>query len=270
MSTLSAINTSSEDDTVLVLGATGKTGRRVTALLGSAARPASRSASTRFDWSEQDTWEPAVRGTTAVYVVPPENPVLLNDFVDVAVKAGVTRLVLLSMRGAPDDDPFEAAVKGSGTEWTILRPTWFMQNFDEDIFAPSVQQGELAVPAGDGVHPFIDVVDIAEVAVAALTQPGHHGQTYDLSGPEALSFPEVLARISEVTGSPVRYVDIAPEEFTAVLREVGYSEEIADLVTMLILLIRKGEEAHVSDSVRRVLGREPRTFADYLGSSKFA
>ena len=270
MSTLNAINTSLEDDTVLVLGATGKTGRRVTGLLGSAARPASRSAATKFDWSAPDTWEPAVRGTTSVYVVPPENPAQLNDFVGVAVKAGVTRLVLLSMRGAPDDDPFEAAVKGSGVEWTILRPTWFMQNFDEDIFAEPVRHGELAVPAGDGVHPFIDVVDIAEVAVVALTQPGHDGKTYDLSGPEALSFPEVLARISEVTGEPVRYVDIAPEEFTAALRGLGFSEEVADLITMLIVLIRKGEEAHVSDTVRRVLGREPRTFTDYLGSSRFA
>ncbi|MET9231905.1 NmrA family NAD(P)-binding protein [Lentzea sp. NPDC003310] len=266
MSTLSAIN----PDSVLVLGATGKTGRRVTALLGPAARPASRSAATRFDWADPATWGPAVAGTTAVYVVPPENPLLLNDFVRLAVESGVSRLVLLSMRGAPDDDPFEAAVKGSGVEWTVLRPTWFMQNFDEDIFAPSVEQGEFALPAGDGVHPFIDVVDIAEVAVAALTRPGHHGQTYDLSGPEALSFPEMLARISAVTGKPVRYSDIESAEFTAQLRGLGFSEEIAELVTMLLELIRKGEEAHVSDGVRKVLGREPRTFADYLGSSRFA
>ncbi|MCX2954372.1 SDR family NAD(P)-dependent oxidoreductase [Lentzea sp. NEAU-D7] len=266
MSTLSGINASS----ILVLGATGKTGRRVTDLLGPAARPASRSASTRFDWAVPDTWEPAVAGTTAIYVVPPENPVLLADFVPVAVKAGVTRLVLLSMRGAPNDDPFESAIKESGAEWTILRPTWFMQNFDEDIFAPSVQQGALAVPAGQGVHPFIDVVDIAEVAVVALTRPGHHGQTYDLSGPEAVSFTEVLTRITAVTGSPVSYADIAPEEFAAAMRGLGYPDEIADLVTMLLVRIRTGEEAHLSDGVQRVLGREPRTFADYLGSSKFA
>ncbi|GHH63764.1 NAD(P)H-binding protein [Lentzea cavernae] len=266
MSTLSGITTSS----ILVLGATGKTGRRVTGLLGAAARPASRSAATKFDWSDPGTWEPAVAGTTAVYVVPPENPSPLPGFVDVAVKAGVTRLVLLSMRGAPDDDPFESAIKNSGAEWTILRPTWFMQNFDEDMFAAPVQQGELAVPAGEGVHPFIDVVDIAEVAVTALTQPGHDGQTYDLSGPEALSFTEMLARISAVTGSPVRYVDVAPEEFAAALRGAGYPDEIADLVTMLLVRIRTGEEAHLSDGVKRVLGREPRTFADYLGSSKFA
>ncbi|WP_439655791.1 NAD(P)H-binding protein [Lentzea sp. HUAS TT2] len=266
MSTSSAINTSS----ILVLGATGKTGRRVTGILGPAARPASRSAATTFDWSDSDTWEPAVAGTTAVYVVPPDNPLLLADFVRVAVKAGVTRLVLLSMRGAPDDDPFEAAVKDSGAEWTILRPTWFMQNFDEDLFAAPVQHGELAVPAGQGIHPFIDVADIAEVAVAALTQPGHHGQTYDLSGPEALSFPEMLARIVAVTGNPVLYSDVEPDEFAASLRGLGYPDEIADLVTMLLVRVRTGEEAYLSDGVKRVLGREPRTFADYLGSSKFA
>ncbi|SDG87613.1 Uncharacterized conserved protein YbjT, contains NAD(P)-binding and DUF2867 domains [Lentzea fradiae] len=256
--------------TVLVLGATGKTGRRVTALLGSTARPASRSSITKFDWSTPSTWEQAVAGATAVYVVPPDNPVLLAEFVPVAVKSGVSRLVLLSMRGAPEDDPFEAAVKESGVEWTILRPTWFMQNFDEDLFAEPVQHGELAVPAGDGVHPFIDVVDIAEVAVRALTEDGHTARTYDLSGPEALSFAEMLARIAAVTGKPVRYADADPDEFAASLRKLGYPDEIADLVTMLLVRISTGEEAHLSDGVQRVLGRAPRTFADYLDSSKFA
>ncbi len=266
MSTLSGIKLS----TILVLGATGKTGRRVTDLLGPAARPASRSATTKFDWATPDTWEPALAGTTAVYVVPPDNPALLAEFVPLAVKSGVTRFVLLSMRGAPDDDPFEAAIKDSGVEWTILRPTWFMQNFDEDMFAAPVQHGELAVPAGQGIHPFIDVVDIAEVAVVALTQPGHAGQTYELSGPEALSFAEMLARIVAVTGDPVLYTDVTPDEFAASLRGLGYPDEIADLVTMLLVRIRQGVEAHLSDGVQRVLGREPRTFADYLGSSSFA
>ncbi|GGU68652.1 NAD(P)H-binding protein [Lentzea flava] len=266
MSTLSGIKSS----TVLVLGATGKTGRRVTELLGPAARPASRSSATTFDWEDPGTWEPAVAGTAAVYVVPPENPALLAEFVPLAVKSGVTRFVLLSMRGAPDDDPFEAAIKASGAEWTILRPTWFMQNFDEDLFAEPVRHGELAVPAGQGIHPFIDVVDIAKVAVAALTQEGHAGQTYELSGPESLSFAEMLARIVAVTGNPVLYTDVAPEEFAASMRALGYPDEIADLVTMLLVRIRTGAEAHLSDGVQRVLGREPRTFADYLGSSSFA
>jgi uncharacterized protein YbjT (DUF2867 family) len=266
MSTLSGINQSS----ILVLGATGKTGRRVTSLLGPAARPASRSAATKFDWSTPDTWEPALAGTTAVYVVPPDNPATLAEFVPLAVKSGATRLVLLSMRGAPDDDPFESAIKESGVEWTILRPTWFMQNFDEDLFAEPVRHGELAVPAGQGIHPFIDVLDIAEVAVVALTQPGHAGQTYELSGPEALSFAEMLARIAAMTGDPVLYSDVAPDEFASSLRGLGYPDEIADLVTMLLVRVRTGEEAHLSDGVQRVLGREPQTFADYLSSSKFA
>ncbi|HEX7307573.1 SDR family NAD(P)-dependent oxidoreductase [Lentzea sp.] len=266
MSTLSAINPS----TILILGATGKTGRRVTALLGSAARPASRSSDTKFDWSVPATWEPAVTGTTAVYVVPPDNPAVLAEFVPLAVKAGVTRLVLLSMRGAPDDDPSEAAVKNSGVDWTVLRPTWFMQNFDEDLFAEPVRHGELAVPAGQGLHPFIDVVDIAEVAVVALTEDGHAGKTYELSGAEPLSFAEMLARIVAVTGKPVVYSDVEPDEFAGSLRGLGYPDEIADLVTMLLVRIRTGEEAHLSDGVQRVLGREPRTFADYLGSSSFA
>lgn len=266
MSTLRAINPS----TVLVLGATGKTGRRVTDLLGTAARPASRSSATKFDWSVPGTWEPAVVGTTAVYVVPPDSPALLAEFVPLAVRSGVTRLVLLSMRGAPDDDPFEAAIKTSGVEWTILRPTWFMQNFDEDLFAEPVRQGELALPAGQGIHPFIDVVDIAEVAVAALTGEGHAGQTYELSGPESLSFAGMLAQIVTVTGEPVLYTDVEPDEFATSLRGLGYPTEIADLVTMLLVRICTGEEAHLSDGVQRVLGREPRTFADYLGSSSFA
>lgn len=250
--------------TILVLAATGKTGRRVAASLGPLARPASRSSETRFDWSDPDTWKSALDGVTGLYLVPGDDPDAVAAFVSLAVESGVTRIVQLSMRSVPDDDPFEAPVRASGVDWTILRPVWFMQNFSEDMFLPMILAGEAALPTGDGVHPFIDVQDIADVAVAALTEDGHAGQVYELTGSEALSFPDALARIAGVSGRAVRFSDVPAPAFTAVLVDLGYPEEVASLVTVLLTNIRDGREAHLSDGVQRVLGRAPRTFADYL------
>lgn len=250
--------------TILVLGATGKTGRRVAAALGPLARPASRSSEVRFDWSDPDTWKSALDGANGVYLVPSKDPAQVASFVSLAVDSGVSKIVLLSMRSVPDDYPFEVPVRTSGVDWTILRPVWFMQNFSEDMFLPMVEAGEAALPTGDGVHPFVDVHDIADVAVAALTSPGHAGQVYELTGPEALSFPDAFAHIGAASGREIKYVDIPAEDFTASLRETGLPEETAQLVTGLLTDIRDGREARLSDGVQRVLGREPRSFADYV------
>ncbi len=258
------------DMTILVLGATGKTGRRIAAALGSAARPASRSSAVRFDWSDRDTWRPALRDVSAVYVVPSPASVdhpELPEFVSEAVTAGARRLVLLSARDMPDDDPAERAVRESGVDWTILRPTWFAQNFDEDMFLPMVLGREVALPTGDGLEPFIDVDDIAEVAVAALTGPGHAGRVHDLSGPEALSFADATALIGAAIGAEIRYVPVSGADFRAALRASDMPDDLVELVTALLERIAVGGDERLSDGVQRVLGREPRTFADYVKSA---
>ncbi|MER6770694.1 NAD(P)H-binding protein [Streptomyces bacillaris] len=264
---------------VLVLGGTGKTGRRVVARLrdlGVEVRAASRSGETRFDWEYPDTWAPALKGAAAVYIVPLDTePSPTPAFVEQAVAAGVRRMVLLSARGVDvpgyfgspllDDGPHlrgEQAVRASGLAWTILRPGWFAQNFSEGVFLEGVRDGELALPVGDGRAAYIDVDDIAAVAVAALTEDGHDGEVYELSGPRALSVPEVLDEIAKASGRRAAYAPLEEAAFRDALVVRGMTEVEADLWTAALDPIRTSREAPLKDGVHRALGRPPRDVSD--------
>jgi len=261
------------DAPILVLGARGKTGRRVADRLNDLGRPArAASRTTGFDLADPATWDAVLEGAGAVYLVP------MNEYVDQsvvagfarrAVERGASRLVLLSARGQGGEPSRfqvagEDAVRASGGEWTILRPSWFAQNFSEDFLLEPVRSGVLALPAGDGREAFIDAGDIADVAVAALTQDGHAGQIYELSGPEALTFAETAAIISETGGKEVGYSPLQPAEFAAALTGQGFPAELVEVMDELFAVIRQDGGAHLSDGVRRVLGREPRPFTDYV------
>ncbi|SDK21710.1 NAD(P)H-binding protein [Nonomuraea jiangxiensis] len=261
---------------ILVVGATGKTGRRVTSLLrgrGADVRAASRRAPTPFDWYDTATWEPAVRGAVAAYLVDSQGsdaPAQLREFGELARAAGVRRLVLLSSRdwavsGGEEYLTGERAVQESGVEWTILRATWFAQNFSEDpLLADQVLAGELRLPTGQGLEPFIDADDIAEVAAATLVEDGHAGRIYELSGPRLLTFGTAIDEIARATGRDIRYVPVTPEEHAAHLLGRGEDRAFVDLVNTLFSWIRDGHNAHLSDGVRQVLGRPPRDFTEYV------
>ncbi|MEU5696366.1 NAD(P)H-binding protein [Actinosynnema sp. NPDC020468] len=255
--------------TILVVGGTGKTGRRVVAGLTD-VRAVSRSSEPRFDWYDRDTWAPVLDGVSAVYLVPPADSLSdaeVKAFVPQAVAAGARRIVLLSARGIDPADGREAAVRESGVDWTVLRPTWFHQNFSEDMLLPQLLAGEITLPGkGNGAHPFIDAQDIADVAVVALTSEGHAGRVYELSGPEALSFQDAVDVIGRESGRIAKIVDSPPEPFTASLAGYGLSAEYAQVLTYSLLAIREGQDAHVSDVVPRVLGRPARSFGDYARS----
>jgi uncharacterized protein YbjT (DUF2867 family) len=257
--------------TILLIGGTGKTGRRVAAALdalGVANRPVSRHTAIPFDWTDESTWAPALDGVTAVYLVPLGtnlDDTEVTAFVPRAVAAGARRIVALSARGLTSEDGRERAVRESGVDWTILRPTWFSQNFSEDYFLPEVLAGEVVLPqGGDGAHPFIDAQDIADVAVAALTQDGHAGVTYELSGPEAVTFGEALARIGDVSGRSIRVVDVSPADYTELLLQGGFDQQYAEVLTMSLTAIRAGHDAALSDGVPSVLGHDGRPFGDYV------
>lgn len=273
-------DTTSTRRTVLVTGGTGKTGRRAVALLrerGVETRAASRSGDTLFDWTDRTTWQAALDGVDAVYIVPLDtSPSPTPAFVEQAVASGVRRLVLLSARGVDVPGYFgcssevggphtegEAAVRSSGVTWTILRPGWFAQNFSEGVFLDGVRAGELALPTGDGTAAFIDADDIAAVAVAALTEDGHDGELYELSGPRALGIAEVLDEIAEVTGEHAVYVPVEESAYRAGLVAQGLPEEEAALWTDAMTPIRTSQEAPVTDGVRRALGRPPRDIGDF-------
>ncbi|WP_433034507.1 NAD(P)H-binding protein [Actinomycetospora sp. CA-053990] len=264
-------------DTTLVLGATGKTGRRVAARLrlrGVPVRAASRSSGTRFDWSDPAGWDATLRGVTAVYVVPPSVPGPVHAFVARAEAAGVQRLVLLSGHGADTwgDSPFgrdmrsaEDAVRASALEWTVLRPANFAQNFDEELWHAPLLAGELALPAGPVGEPFIDLEDVADAAAAVLTEPGRHaGRTYELTGPRSITFGEAVDLISRATGRPLLYQQISPAEYTAALVEQGVGEDDAHHLAEMFVLMERGLIAGTTDVLAGLLRRAPRTFEDYV------
>ncbi|WP_328301818.1 NAD(P)H-binding protein [Actinomycetospora sp. NBC_00405] len=264
-------------DSTLVLGATGKTGRRVAARLrlrGVPVRAASRSSETRFDWSDPAGWDATLRGVTAVYVVPPSVPGPVHAFVARAEAAGVQRLVLLSGHGADTwgDSVFgqdmrsaEDAVRGSALEWTVLRPANFAQNFDEELWHAPLLAGELALPAGPVGEPFVDLEDVADAAAAVLTEPGRHaGRTYELTGPRSITVGEAVDLISRAAGRPLVYKQISPAEYTAALVEQGVGEDDAHHVAEMFVLMEQGLIAGTTDALAGLLGRAPRTFEDYV------
>lgn len=198
---------------ILVLGATGTVGRRLTRQLhaaGAEVRAASRRGEVRFDWTDPESWEPAVAGVARLYLMAPHEQPVDPAFVRLAVDQSVRRIVLLSSGGIEvmGDERLLAAertVRESGAEWTIVRPDWFNQNFDEGFFQPAVLAGELALPLGDHRTAFVDADDIAAVAATALTGDGHAARSYEVTGPRALSFPEALEIIGRAAGRSIRY-----------------------------------------------------------------
>jgi uncharacterized protein YbjT (DUF2867 family) len=256
--------------TTLIIGAAGKTGRRIVERLEArnvAVRPASRA--TGFDWNDPVTWPAMVEGIDAAYIsyhpdiTVPGAPEAIAEFSKVAAAHGVKRLVLLSGRGESEAQRAEELMQAAGTEWTIVRCSWFAQNFSEAFMADGVLAGEVAVPAGDVPEPFVDVEDIADVAVAALTKDGHHGQVYELTGPRALTFDEAVVEIAAATGRPIRFTPVPVDAFTSGMREAGVPDDEAALVAWLFTEVLDGRNAEPQDGVRRALGRAPRDFGEY-------
>ncbi|HYN49756.1 MAG TPA: NAD(P)H-binding protein [Thermoleophilaceae bacterium] len=256
---------------ILVLGATGKTGRRIIDRLRARDLPVrvgSRAADPPFDWEDRATWAPALRGATSAYVsfypdlAVPGAPETIGAFAEQAVAGGTRRLVLVSGRGEKEAQRAEQALQSSGAEWTVVRCSWFMQNFNESYFAEPVAGGELALPAGNLADPFVDADDIADVAVAALTEEGHAGQVYELTGPRALTFAQAVEEIGQASGRKVRYVPIPMEAFTSALAEQHVPPDVVGLLRYLFSEVL-GRNEHVSDGVQRALGRQPRDFTDY-------
>lgn len=267
-------NSTPTHSNVLVIAASGKTGRRVATLLeerGVAVRRGSRSGAgpEAFDWADRATWGPALEGMDAAYVVytpdlcVPSAAGDLAAFVEVAKRRGVKKLVLLSGRGEPEARACEEIVEGAGLAWTIVRAGWFSQNFSEGEFAPMIAGGVLALPNPDVREPYIDVDDIAEVAAVALTEPGHDGEVYEVTGPELLTYAEVARQLSAAAGREIRYQPITDEQCWDGMRGAGAPEEYVELLQYLFSVTASGVNAHVSDGVERALGRKPRSFAEF-------
>jgi len=256
---------------ILVIGSTGKTGRRVAQRLaecGYAVRHGSRTSTTPFDWDQPETWVKALSGVSAVYISyfpdlafpgAPEKIKMLTEF---AGAADIKRLVLLSGRGETYAQRCEDIVRGCGLDYTLIRASWFAQNFSEGYLRDPMFDGVIPLPAGDVREPIVDVDDIADVAVAALTEDRHSGELYEITGPRLLSFTEVAEALSNSTKCEIRYTPVTFEQFHASMTEIG-GEMIADVFTGICREVLDGRNAWLGDGVQRALGREPRDFVDF-------
>jgi uncharacterized protein YbjT (DUF2867 family) len=260
-------------ETTLVLGGTGKTGRRVAQQLiqaGHAVRIGSRSAATPFDWDDRDTWAPVLRGVRAAYVsYQPDLAVpgalqTVAAFFTQALDSGIEKLVLLSGRGEAEALDAEAALRATRADWTILRASWFHQNFSEGFWLDSIRAGEVALPATLAAEPFVDVDDIADIAVEALTTSRHSKQLYELTGPEALTFSDAFGQIAQAAGRSITLIPVSIAEYRAELVRQGLPQAYVDLVIYLFENVLDGRNTPITDGVQRALGRSPRSFADFV------
>jgi uncharacterized protein YbjT (DUF2867 family) len=265
-------STTGSNGLTLVLGGTGKTGRRVVqrlASLGVPTRVASRSANPSFDWNDQSTWDAALDGVRSAYVsyapdlAVPGATDTIRRFVEKAVQRGVQRLVLLSGRGEEKAQECERIVQDAGIQWTVVRASWFNQNFSEGEFLDMVLAGAVTLPAGDVPEPFVDVDDIGDVAVAALTEDGHGGRIYEVTGPRTLTLSEAVAEIARASGREIPYIQIPHGAFRAGIAESGAPDDMVWLLDYLFTTVLDGRNAYVCDGVQRALGREPTDFAEY-------
>lgn len=264
--------------TVVVTGASGRTGRRVAEAArtaGLAVRAASRAHG--FDWTDRSTWADVLRGADAAYLVHPDDigvPAAagaVGALAREAVGLGVRRLVLLSSRGEEQARPAEQALRESGADWTVVRAAWFAQNFSEGPLVDGLRHGRLVFPAGEVREPFVDVRDIADVVVAVLTAGDRYaGRDLEVSGPRLLSFREAVAEIAAATGGDLAYVPVTAREYGEDLAALGVPPAEAGFLVGLFETLLDGRNARLSDGVREVLGREPRDFSDFAARTAAA
>ena len=256
----------------LVIGATGKTGSRIAERLKRLDVPVrigSRSATPAFDWHNESGWDDCLAGVDAVYInyapdlAIPGATDSIQAFVGAAKRNGVKRAVILSGRGEAEAQACETIVMKSGLEWTVVRASWFNQNFSEGAFIDMVQAGQISLPVGDVAEPFVDVDDIAEVATAALTENGHNGEVYEVTGPRLLTIRDVAEELSRATGRQIVFNKIPHEAFVAGVADSGAPQDVVWIMDYLFSTVLDGRNAYLTDGVERALGRPPKDFADY-------
>ena len=227
----------------------------------------------RLDFGDAATFGPVLEGAQSLFLIRP--PAIsrvgptLNRFLDAAVEAGVEHVVFSSVAGAENDrivphHRVEQHLLQSGLEWTMLRPGFFSQNIGSAYRRDIVEDDRVFIPAGEGRVAFIDARDIGEVAALALTEDGHRGQAYHLTGPEAMTIDEVAAVLSDVLGRTIRYEPASALGYFRHLRGQGLVVVQAVVQTILHVGLRKGDAEPVTDTVERLLGRPARTVREYL------
>ncbi len=261
-----------EEKKILVLGGKGKTGRRVAerlTKLGKTIRIGSRSEKPPFDWENPETWPGALEGMDTVYITfQPDLAVpgalkAIEGFTSQAVKAGIQKLVLLSGKGEKEAELCEQVVRNAGVDWTIVRASWFNQNFSESFFLDPILAGHVALPRAEALVPYVDADDIADVVVESLLDNKHVGQTYELTGSRQLTFEQVIEEISKVTGRDIKFESITMDEYTKMLKEYQLPEDYIWLINYLFTEVLVDKNSVVTNDIEKVLGRKAKDFAEY-------
>ncbi|MCF2490724.1 NAD(P)H-binding protein [Dyadobacter sp. CY347] len=257
----------------LVLGGTGKTGRKVAQRLQARhadVRIGSRTASPAFDWEDPSTWNGALEGIGQVYIsyqpdlASPGALEAVSTFTKIASQTGVKKLVLLSGRGEAEAKQCEQVVMGSGLNWTIIRASFFNQNFSESFIVDSILAGYVMLPVGDVREPFIDTDDIADIAVAALTDEKHNGKLYEVTGSKLLTFREAVEEIAEASGREIVYQEITGDEYEAMLTKYQVPANVISLLKYLFIEVLDGRNEYLSNGVEEALGRKPTDFSTFV------
>jgi uncharacterized protein YbjT (DUF2867 family) len=258
---------------ILVLGATGKTGKRVVERLeksGHTIRSGSRNAAIPFDWHKPETWAPVLHGIDKVYITfqpdlaVPGSIEAITAFIEEAKKATISKLVLLSGRGETEAQLCEEAVIGSGIDWTIVRASWFMQNFSESFILDSILAGHVILPIVKAKEPFVDADDIADVVVESLLDKKHSQKVYELTGPELLAYSDAVSRIAQKTGRKISYQEVPMDEYAAMMKEYQVPEDIIWLISYLFTEVLDGRNESVTNDIEFVLKRKATSFTEYI------
>ncbi|MFS8048416.1 NmrA family NAD(P)-binding protein [Rhizobium sp. BR 314] len=261
-----------QNSTVAIIGGLGKTGGRVAERLekrGIKVRAASRSTTPSFDWQDRSTWHQALEGASAAYVTfQPDLAVAwaadaIAAFAKTAIEAGVKHIVLLSGRGEDGAIRSEERLKAAGIDYTVLRASWFNQNFSEGAFVDGLLQGKLALPADNVAEPFVDADDLADAAVECFVDPRHRNQTYEMTGPRALTFRQAVAETALASGRHIGYETVPIDAFIAEMTAYGLPQEVTDLLHELFTQVLDGRNSPVMDGVSQILGRPAKDFSTY-------
>ena len=264
---------------VLIVGATGKTGRKVYDMLSnvlpsSQIKAASRSSDVKFDWSEPVTWEPALQGVSHVYLTyypdlaAPTSAEHISGLCTLAKTVGVKHVTLLSGRGEPAAQACEDILINSGLSWTIIRASWFNQNFSDGFFKAFIDAGHIHLPVDSVREPFVDVNDIAEIAAQSILNTKHKNKLYEVTGPELLTLRQVAEKFSHVLARPINFKTISEKEFGLTMSAAQVPQDVIELLNFLFIEVLDGRNEYLTNGVELALGRKPTSFSEFIHANK--
>ncbi|TYA69898.1 NmrA family NAD(P)-binding protein [Seonamhaeicola marinus] len=258
----------------LIIGGTGKTGRKVVnnlKELGLNVKVGSRNASPKFDWQDSNTWSEALENIDKVYITfQPDLAVpgalqAIENLSKLAKEKGVKKLVILSGKGETEAEACEQVVMNSGIDYTIVRASWFNQNFSESFFLDPILSGQVNLPCPEAKVPYVDTSDIADVVTEALLHDEHNGKIYEITGPRLLTFEEVISEIAKVTNRDIQFNPINLEQYIGFLKDNDVPADYVWLIDYLFSnVLTNPNNSVVSHDVEKVLKRKAKDFSDYV------